>query len=311
MALDLDVPLMQRGESTGRRSRPRRRLLRLLFLLPVAIYLPMVFAYPIAYNVWISFRNYNLRSLVTGKSEFVGLQNFERVIAANTTHLALQNTIVFTVVSLTAQYVIGLALALYFNQKFPLSSTLRTLLILPWLVPGVVTTATWRWMFNDSNGFVNQGLGWLGFEPVSWLTSPGPAFAAVTVVNIWVGISFNLVLLHGWLAGIPDERYEAAKIDGANRAQRLRHVTMPGLVPVTGVVLTLGLVYTLKQFDIIWTMTKGGPGDSTQLLSTWSYTLSFANNNFGLGAAAADLLFLLSGVVVVLYSIRTGRSANA
>lgn len=288
----------------SRRVTRRQRLVRLLFLLPLALYLPAVFAYPLAYNAWISFRKFDLRSLVTGTSEFVGLDNFATVLQNETTMTALRNTVIFTVVSLVVQYIVGLALATFFHQRFPLSGAMRSMLILPWLVPGVVTSTVWRWMFNDENGFINRMLEAVGAPPVSWLTSPTPALVAVTLVNIWVGISFNMVLLHGGLGGIPGERYEAAKVDGASAWQRFRHVTLPGLRPVTGVVLILGLVYTLKQFDIVWTLTSGGPGNSTQLLSTWSYSLSFVNNQFGQGAAVADVLFLLSIGLVILYATR-------
>ncbi len=288
----------------SRRVTRRQRIVRLLFLLPLALYLPAIFAYPLIYNAWISFRKFDLRSLVTGASEFVGLDNFVTVLQDDTTMTALRNTIIFTSVSLLVQYVIGLALAMFFHQRFPLSGAMRSMLILPWLVPGVVTSTVWRWMFNDDNGFINRLLEAVGGQPISWLTSPTPALVAVTLVNIWVGISFNMVLLHGGLGGIPGERYEAAKVDGATSWQRFRHVTLPGLRPVTGVVLILGLVYTLKQFDIVWTLTRGGPGNSTQLLSTWSYSLSFINNQFGQGAAVADVLFLLSIGLVVLYATR-------
>ena len=138
----------------------------------------------------------------------------------------------------------------------------------------------------------------------------GPALAAVIIVNVWIGIAFNLVLLHGGLQGFPTERYEAAMLDGADVWQRFWHITMPGLRPVTAILLTLGFLYTIKQFDIIWILTRGGPGNSTQLFSTWAYTLSFVDNDFGRGAAASNLLLVGSLVVVGLYAWRTREAVQ-
>jgi multiple sugar transport system permease protein len=158
-------------------------------------------------------------------------------------------------------------------------------------------------LFN-SNGFINQGIGLVGIEPVGWLTRPGPAFAAVLIVNIWIGIAFNLVLLHSGLQGISEERYEAAELDGAGYWRRVWHISLPGLRPVTAIVLTLGVIFTLRQFEIIWAMTRGGPGNSTHLLSTLAYSMVFDNSRFGAGASVANLLFMLTLVIVAVYIVR-------
>jgi multiple sugar transport system permease protein len=288
-------------------KKARRPTLRFLFLLPAALYLVLVFAYPVGFNIWLSFQDFNLKSLITGTSDFVGLNNFANVLKNADFFHALGNTLVFTLVSLAAQFVIGLGLALFFHQKFPFSRVIRAVLILPWLVPGIVATTAWRWLLAE-NGLVNQVLGSVGIRQVHWLTSPDVALAAVIIVNVWIGISFNLVLLHSGLQGLPAERFEAAQLDGANAWQRLRYIIIPGLRPVIGVVLTLGFVYTLKQFDLIWTLTRGGPGNASQLLSTWSYSLSFDNNSYGLGAAVADFLFIISIAIIIVYSVRSRRN---
>lgn len=300
-------PEVRERPTRGTVARWRRRFTwRFLFLLPAGIYLALMFAYPVIFNIWLSFQKYDLKSLITGISEFVGFDNFTVVVQNPDFARALINTVIFTVVSLVAQFVIGLALALFFFQKFPLSNTFRAILILPWLIPGIIATTAWRWLLAE-NGLINQMLDVFGIPPVHWLTSPEGALPSVIIVNIWIGIAFNLVLLHSGLQGIPASRFEAAQIDGANAWQRFYYVMLPGLRPVIGVLLTLGFVYTLKQFDIVWTLTKGGPGNASQLLSTWSYSLSFNNNSFGLGAAVADFLFLISIIVVIFYSLRTRR----
>lgn len=122
------------------------------------------------------------------------------------------------------------------------------------------------------------------------------------MVNIWIGVSFNLILLHSGLEGIPRDRFEAAEVDGAGYWRRVWHVALPGLRPITGVVLTLGVIYTLRQFELIWAMTRGGPGNSTHLLSTLSYSFSFDNSQYGLGAAVANIVFAITLALVVGYA---------
>jgi multiple sugar transport system permease protein len=291
-------------------SRPPRWS-RLLFLLPLAVYLPFIFGYPIVYSFYVSLHHYTLTSLVRGNAPYVGLANFVAVVNDPTFGKALANTVIFTTASLGVQYVIGLALALYFNKKFPLHRLFRSLLVLPWLVPSIVATSAWKWMLNDTNGFVNRLLVGVGAPPVNWLSSPAMALVSVIIVNIWIGIAFNFVLLHGGLQSISMDRYDAAMIDGANSWQRFWHITLPGLRPVMGVLLTLGTIYTLKQFDIIWILTEGGPGNASQLLSTWSYSLSFNDDDFGRGAAVSGILFLISLLVVAIYSLSVRRETTA
>lgn len=288
-----------------------RRITRLLFVVPVAIYLVFIFAYPMGFSFWLSFRSFGLKSLITGVSEFVGLDNIVSVLGDPDFALAARNTLFFTITSMVTQYIIGLALALFFYNNFPLGRSLRSLLVLPWLVPSIVATTAWRFLFQEPDGFINQGLSALGIAGVPWLTSPDFALTSVTIINIWIGIAFNLVLLHSGLQSIPTERYEAAALDGASYWQRLRYVTLPALRPVTAVVLTLGFVYTLKQFDLIWSLTQGGPGNASQLLSTWAYTLTFGVNDFGLGAAVSDFLFLASGIVILFYTLSERKKSDA
>ncbi|RFA23219.1 hypothetical protein B7R25_02215 [Subtercola boreus] len=301
-----------------RRMRPRRSsyqrraaLMRLLFIVPVAVFLALVFGYPIGFNLWLTFQSFDLVSMISGVSEFVGLDNITAVLADPNFASAARNTAIFTVASIAIQFVIGMALALFFYNVFPLSKAIRALLVLPWLVPSIVATTAWRFIFKDPSGFANQLLGVVGIPPVHWLTSSDTALVSVIIINIWIGIAFNLVLLHSGLQSVPVDRYEAAQLDGAGYWQRFRHVTLPALGPVIAVLLVLGFVYTLKQFDLIWTLTQGGPGNSSQLLSTWSYTLSFNSNAFGQGAAVADFLFLASAIIIVVYTLVQRKQSNA
>jgi multiple sugar transport system permease protein len=157
---------------------------------------------------------------------------------------------------------------------------------------------------------INSLLNSLGLDPVNWLTSPTWALTSVIIANIWIGIPFNLVVLYSGLQAIPADIYEAAALDGASGWQRFRRVTFPLLRPVSAITLLLGLVYTLKVFDIIWIMTKGGPTDSSTTFATWSYKLSFGNllPQFGPGAAVGNLLIIMALLFGLLY-IRTQRRA--
>ncbi|MFC0434314.1 carbohydrate ABC transporter permease [Kutzneria buriramensis] len=282
------------------------------FLAPVAIYLALFYAYPLYRNIDLSLRNYTVRSFVRGDAPFIGLTNYQAVLRDPTFGPALTHTIVFTAMSLVFQYSIGLALAVFFNRRFPLSVTLRALFLVPWLLPLIVSASTWSWLLNSESGVVNAGLHALGIAPVDWLTSPTWSLVSVIIANIWIGVPFNLVLLHSGLQAIPVSLYEAAALDGAGGWRRFRHITLPMLRPVTAITLLLGLIYTLKVFDIIWIMTRGGPSDSSTTFATWSYRLGFGNllPSFGLGAAVGNLLVVTALAFGLIY-LRTQRRLHS
>lgn len=296
--------------------RPRRcapsRLAGLAFLLPALLYVVVFFGYPLVSNLVMSTQNYTVRSFYTGQAPFVGLDNYAAVFRNPVFSTAVVNTVLFTVGSIVFQFAIGLGLALFFNGRFLGSATLRSLLLLPWLLPLVVSGAVWRWMFDQDHGIINAALRavHLASGPTPWLTSTSWALPAVILTNIWIGVPFNLVILHGGLRAIPENLYEAAALDGANGWQRFRHVTWPLLRPVTGIVLMLGLVYTIKVFDVIMVVTGGGPANATQTLTTMSYGLSFHDFAFGQGAAVGNILIVLATVFGLVY-LRSARASLA
>jgi multiple sugar transport system permease protein len=273
------------------------------FLAPVTVYLLLFYAYPLYKNIDLSLRDYTVLSFVRGGAPFTGLGNYRAVFADPTFTPALWHTVLFTAGSLLFQFTAGLGLAVFFRQHFPLSATLRALFLVPWLLPLIVSASTWSWMLNTDSGIVNYTLHFLGVGPVDWLTSPHWSLLSVTVANIWIGIPFNLVLLYSGLHAIPHTLYEAAALDGANAWQRFRRVTLPLLRPVSAITLLLGLIYTLKVFDIIWIMTRGGPVDSSTTFATWSYRLGFGNllPAFGPGAAVGNLLVIIALAFGLLY----------
>ncbi|HEX7736729.1 MAG TPA: sugar ABC transporter permease [Ktedonobacteraceae bacterium] len=281
----------------------RPGLARLLFLLPLIGYLLIFYGYPLWYSIQISLEQYDLQAEITGVASFVGLANYLADFRDPTFQAAALHTLLFTVLSIIPQFLLGLLLALFFFRHFPLSRILRSLFLLPWLLPLIVSGTIWKWLFNETNGLIDQFLAVLHIVPAhfSWLTTPGWALAALIMTNIWLGIPFNMVILYSGLQGIPQEFYEAAAIDGSNAWQRFRYVTLPMLEPVIGIVLMLGFIYTLKVFDIIYVITQGGPANTTQTFATWSYTLSFGEQLFGQGAAQANLILVISLAIALVY----------
>ena len=290
-------------------SRSRRlALLQLLLVGPAVIYVVAMFAYPLIYGVTMSLENYTFASLVHGSGPFDGLANYRTVIHDPVTGTAAINTVIYTTASIALQFSIGLGLAVFFNRRFPLSGFLRSMLLVPWLIPLVASGTIFSLLFAG-NGYVNHVLLTLHIvhHPVYWLDGRISAMAVIIIVSIWAGIPFNAVLLYSGLQDVPAELIEAAALDGAGPPKRFRYVTLPLLRPVIAIVLMLGLIYTVKTFDIVIVLTSGGPGNATQLLSTDAYTQAFTDFSFGPGAAIGNLLLVFCTIVAIIY-IRTVRA---
>lgn len=274
------------------------------FIAPVVIYLALFYAYPLYKNVELSLRHYTVRSFITGDAPFVGFENANAIFASSTFWPSILNTTVFTLVSIAIQFAIGLALAVFFFTRFRLSGLLRALFLIPWLLPLLVSASTWSWMLNSDSGIVNSFLEAFGIGQINWLTSPHWSLTAVLIANIWIGIPFNLVIMYSGLQGIPHNLYEAAALDGAGGWQRFWRITFPLLRPVTAITLLLGFIYTLKVFDIIWIMTRGGPSTSSTTLAIWAYQLGFGSllPDFSSAAVVGNILIVVAVVFGLLYA---------
>ncbi|MFE9573700.1 carbohydrate ABC transporter permease [Streptomyces sp. NPDC006692] len=282
-----------------------------MFIAPAAAYLLLFFGYPIVKNVVMSFQQYTTTTFYTGAAPFVGLRNYAKILSSALFSKALLTTVLFTAGSIAGQFVLGLAFALFFHRRFPLGGVLRSLLLLPWLLPLVVSATTWKWMLGTDTGVVNDALRDLHLQSsgIPWLTGTSQALVSVMVVNIWVGIPFNTTVLYSGLQEIPAHLYEAAKLDGAGPVASFRHVTWPLLRPVVNVVLVLGAVYTVKVLDLILVVTGGGPANATETLATQSYELSFQQFEFGRGAAMSNVLVAISLAFAFVY-LRAHRRAQ-
>ncbi|MFB9375883.1 carbohydrate ABC transporter permease [Kineococcus gynurae] len=298
------APRVAPGAPAGRRGggRRRTRLVEIAFLLPAVVYLGLFFGFPVVKNVVMGFQAYTTSTFYTGEAPFVGFDNYVAVVSSAVFDRALLNTALFTVGSIVGQFVLGLAIALFFHRRFPLSGFLRSLILLPWLIPMIAGAAVWRWILDTDNGVLNRVLSVLPFlDRPDWLTSTSLALVAVIGVNIWLGIPFTMTILYGGLQEIPAEVYEAGALDGATGWRAFRSITWPLLRPVVTVVLVLSVVYTVKVIDVILGVTNGGPADSTQTLATLSYAVSFRQFDFGAGAALGNILVLISLVFAVVY----------
>jgi multiple sugar transport system permease protein len=293
------VPGSQRRLSSWR----RQQLAGWLFLAPAIAYVLFAFALPIVYNVMLSFEHTSPATISNFTAPFAGLDNYRFILHDPTSRQAIGRTLEFTVLSLLFQFLIGFSLALLFSLRFPGRTVARSLVIVPWLLPLIVTGVIFRFLFQAQGGAVNQLLVDIGLvhDPVQWLNDPSLAFWTILVANVWLGVPFFTLLLYSALQDVPVEVREAAIIDGASPWQRLRLVIVPIILPVIEVTLLLGFVFTVKVFDLVIGLTGGGPANATQLITTWSYNLSFQVFSFGEGAALNNVLLVLALIAAPLY----------
>jgi multiple sugar transport system permease protein len=281
----------------------RQQLAGWLFLAPAIAYLLFAFALPIIYNVMLSFERTSPATIADFTAPYAGLANYRFIFDDSTSRDAIVRTLEFTAGSLLGQFIIGFALALLFSLRFPGRTLARSLVIVPWLLPLIVTGVIFRFLFQAEGGAVNQILTSVGLadRPIQWLNDPNLALWSILIANIWLGIPFFTLLLYSALQDVPVEVREAAIIDGASAWQRLRLVIVPIILPVIEVTLLLGFVFTVKVFDLVVGLTGGGPANSTQLITTWSYNLSFQVFSFGEGAALNNVLLALALICSPLY----------
>lgn len=275
----------------------------ILFVFPAFLYMLIFVGYPIVRNIVLSFQDVTVRTLTADSKPFVGIQNYVKIFQDPVFTKSMLNTLIFTVCCLAVQFVIGFLLALFFNQNFAVSKPVRGLLLIPWMIPITVTALMFKFIFGTDVGILNYFLKSIGFisQNIDWLTSSNTALFAIICANVWIGIPFNMILISTGLTTIPKELYESASIDGAGKVQTFFKITFPLLRPTIESVLILGFIYTFKVFDLVYVMTGGGPVNSTHMLSTYSYKLSFEMFKYSEGAAVANILLVILMIVGVFY----------
>jgi multiple sugar transport system permease protein len=273
-----------------------------LFIVPSLLFLVLFIVFPILYNILLSFQNVNIYNL-KGVHSFIGLTNYIKTLKDPVFIIAFKNSMVFTVISIFFQFIIGFALALFFNLKFPGRGLMRSLMLLAWMLPVVITGTIFQWMMSGDFGVMNYILQSLGIisQPHNWLSQGSTALYGTIVANVWTGIPFNMIILLSGLQALPESLYEASKIDGANRISQFKHITLPLMKPTIYILLMLGIIYTFKVFDMIFIMTAGGPVNSSVVLPIYAYQLAFTTYEFSQGAAVSVIMFAFLTLVAVVY----------
>jgi multiple sugar transport system permease protein len=284
-----------------------RRLIPYGYLSPTLILIVVLMVVPIVMVISYSFKD---NVIVQDNSVLTGFANYTKVLSDPDFLAALKNTAIFITVSMVAHLVLGLAFAMMLNTQLlsgVTKSIFRIVYILPWLFTIAVIAVIWR-LLLDPSGVVNYVMHSIGLinEGVNWFGDPGKALWAVTFVNIWSGYPFFMISLLAGLQGIPNDLYEAAAVDGTNWFQRFLHVTLPQLRPVIISMAVLDLIWTSQQFALIWMTTGGGPLNTTEMLSTYTYKQAFSEYEFSTASAAAVIVLLLTMILSFFY-VRSQR----
>ena len=270
-----------------------------LLVLPGLALLVAVVLYPLIAALVTAFFQ---QSLVIPGRQFVGLDNIISVLQGDFVDLLAQ-TLTFTVGTTLIPFVIGFALALALNTRIRGANVLRGFFLVPWLIPGVVVSFLWMWIFNANYGVLNAMLEGLGLisEPQAWLAHPNTAMAAVVIAKTWQSFPWMMVMLLAGLQTVPPELYEAAEVDGAGVVRRFTAITVPHLRGIIGLVLLLEFIWNFQHFDIIYVLTGGGPAGATQTFATAVYETAFKGYDLGKAGALGLLWMVLLMVLVVVY----------
>ena len=272
----------------------------MIFLLPAMLVLFFTTIYPMIYAGYLSFRSYDLAKPFVPRM-FVGLSNYETVLTSSDFLNALKITFQLMAITLTIQLVVGVGLALLVTQKLPGMGLARTLLLIPMMISPVIVGLVWLFLYFPELGYLNYFLSFIGVNAIPWITSPDWALWAIAIADIWQWTPFIMMGTAAALTSLSPEPYEAARIDGNTRWQVFRYVTLPQLKPVLVSLLFLRAIDAFKIYDIIFVLTKGGPGDSTEVLSLYIYRQSFTFWQMGVGAAASWVSLIIIVVLITLF----------
>ena len=292
-----------------RRRRARRLRAALPFLGPALVAYVVFVLYPMVESIRLSFFEWS--GFVGAEQTFVGMRNYVRLFTQDTVFwTALGNSVIWVALSLAVPMLLSLAFAVALDRKLPGRALFRTVFYVPGVLAAIAVANIWRWIYNPRYGVSESlaqtlGLEWL--QGIQWLGDADIALYAIFGAFVWQAVGTNMVLFLAGLQSVPPELKEAAALDGAGAWQRFRSVTLPSLRPTMVVVVVLTFIGSIKVFDLIVGMTGGGPAQQTQVLALWSYQLSFANNQYGMGNAVATVLLILTIAVVVPYMLWTAR----
>jgi multiple sugar transport system permease protein len=269
-------------------------------LLPASVLIVVLVGVPFLRALWLSFHK---KLLGAEEAPWIGLGNYSALLSDPTFWQAVKNTFIFTSGSILCKLILGLSIALVLNEALPLRGLWRSIVMLPYAMPTLVSVLVWKWMYNDVAGVLNYlaTQAKLVDHPILWLGDPNIALPSVIAVNVWRGFPFFVITILAGLQTVPQELYDAAKVDGAGVGARFRQVTWPGILPVVAVTTLFSAILTFNDFSIIWILTQGGPGNATQVLSTLTYKISIPGLELGKGVAVSVLMLpILVGLILLL-----------
>ncbi|WP_088348964.1 MULTISPECIES: sugar ABC transporter permease [Rhodomicrobium] len=276
-------------------------------MLPAAAVLLIFLTYPLALGVWLGFTD----TTIGRPGQFIGLENYEALWDDTVFWLAVFNTLLYTSVASVFKFALGLWLALLLNERLPFKAFIRAIVLLPWVVPTVLSAIAFWWIYDAQFSIISWALIQIGLidAPINFLGDATNARASVIAANVWRGIPFVAITLLAGLQTIPQSLYEAATLDGASSWQRFRYITLPMLTPIIAVVMTFSVLFTFTDFQLIYVLTRGGPVNATHLMATLSFQRAIPGGQLGEGAAIAVAMipFLLSAILFSYFGLQRRR----
>jgi multiple sugar transport system permease protein len=306
----VDAALTRAGATAATARTPlmqSKLFLGLLFMLPAAIFLLVFLSYPLGLGVWLGFTD----TRIGRTGVFVGLENYQLLWEDSIFWLSVFNTILYTVAASILKFMLGLWLALLLNEHLPFKAIIRAVVLLPWVVPTVLSAIAFWWIYDTQFSIISWALlelGWIS-SPINFLGDPNNARATVILTNVWRGIPFVAITLLAGLQTISPSLHEAATLDGATSWQRFRFITLPMLSPLIAVVMTFSVLFTFTDFQLIYVLTRGGPLNATHLMATLSFQRAIPGGQLGEGAAIAVAMvpFLLAAILFSYFGLQRRR----
>ncbi|MBM3605723.1 MAG: sugar ABC transporter permease [Alphaproteobacteria bacterium] len=280
-----------------------RGLLPYVFIVPPVLYLAVFMFYPLGRQIWLSFTNTRLMN--PNRSEFTGLNNYERLFADPEFYMALQVTVIYSALAVILGVTVGMIAALALNRPFPGRAIVRAVLLFGWACPNVAASLVWLWMFNERSGVLNTIVTGIGLDRVAWLTTTQMALPSILLVTVWQVAPFVMLVMLAALQSVPEEVKEAARVDNADSLSVFRAVTLPHVMPTLQLVSLLVAVWSIRRFDIIYLLTGGGPIGSTSTLIVKLRQVAFENYDLGLASAYGVIGLILALTVAVIHALFT------
>ncbi|MBI3453731.1 MAG: sugar ABC transporter permease [Rhodospirillales bacterium] len=304
MATVVREAAIERRESRLARIFDHPTVLSVIFMLPAGLLLTLFLTYPLGLGIWLGFTD----TRIGRPGAFIGLENYISLFGDGVFLLSVFNTLLYTTVATVFKFAIGLWLALLLNNRLPFKAFLRAIVLLPFIIPTVLSAIAFWWMYDTQFSIISFALVEFGLidEFIDFLGQPNAARASVIAANVWRGIPFVAICLLAGLQTISPSLYEAAALDGASAWQRFRHITVPTLMPILSIVLTFSVLFTFTDFQLIYAITRGGPINATHLMATLAFQRAIPGGQLGEGAAIATAMipFLVAATLLSYYGLQ-------